>query len=247
MTDISDMEEWKTEALINEIESLRQQLEDSSHAYDVCAQEHRRMSQQLAEVKEFNQIHKDENKLLRNEIESLRQQLVACKQTLAESQAKLVEYQAREKVLRNALHMVISPNVADGVTIKDVLVAHTDIAMEALAQPSNSTALDAAIRQAIEDERQNPWKGILIDSLVVCHILTAEHENNPKKALNDLIAWENQTALDPLVSNSAVELVKQAKREALLEAAESFDKDQPAHSASAWIGRALRDKAEELK
>ena len=46
----------------------------------------------------------------------------------------------------------------------------------------------------------DPWKEVLLDALVCNFLLEKEHENNPKKALNDLIAWEKQLATDPLIN-----------------------------------------------
>lgn len=51
----------------------------------------------------------------------------------------------------------------------------------------------------------------------------------------------------PFDSTALDEAIKQAKREALLEAAERFGKDQPEYSASKWAYRALREMAEGLK
>ena len=38
-------------------------------------------------------------------------------------------------------------------------------------------------------EESNPWKEVIIDELTVCHILSKEHYDNPKKALHDIIVW----------------------------------------------------------
>lgn len=46
----------------------------------------------------------------------------------------------------------------------------------------------------------NPWKDTLLDALVCNFLLNAENEGDPKKALNDLIAWEKQLAVDPLIN-----------------------------------------------
>lgn len=57
----------------------------------------------------------------------------------------------------------------------------------------------------VESEQINPWKGELIDALVCCHILEEEHYSDPKKALWDLVDWEVQLAVDPRVSNKALQ------------------------------------------
>lgn len=57
---------------------------------------------------------------------------------------------------------------------------------------------------------ENPWKEAVIDALVVNHILEANHETDPRKALADLIAWEVKVALDPKVSEAAAKLAGSA-------------------------------------
>ncbi len=65
-----------------------------------------------------------------------------------------------------------------------------------------------AYRDALAEEQQaaDKWKQAVIDKLVVNFILTAEHETNPEKALNDLLAWEMKCALDPAISGEAAKL-----------------------------------------
>lgn len=48
---------------------------------------------------------------------------------------------------------------------------------------------------------------------VGAHILTAEHESNPRKALQDLLVFESDIAVDPRVSSAAARLVEQARAE----------------------------------
>lgn len=50
-------------------------------------------------------------------------------------------------------------------------------------------------------KREESFKQAVLNELINCHILTAEHEENPVKALADLINWEVQVALDPAVSD----------------------------------------------
>lgn len=49
----------------------------------------------------------------------------------------------------------------------------------------------------------NTWKEAIIDQLVCCHIYNRTHEDNPYKAITDLIAWHIDVALDPDVSEDA--------------------------------------------
>jgi hypothetical protein len=66
----------------------------------------------------------------------------------------------------------------------------------------------AGIKTAVESEQLNPWKAELIDALVCSHILQKEHYSSPRKALNDLIAWDIQVATDPRVSSTALQKPK---------------------------------------
>lgn len=54
---------------------------------------------------------------------------------------------------------------------------------------------------------EGSWKEAVINELIVGHILTAEHEINPRKAVHDAISWNTQLALDPLVSSDAQALI----------------------------------------
>ena len=58
-----------------------------------------------------------------------------------------------------------------------------------------------------------PWKVAVIDQLVIAHILTAEHESDPLKAIQDLLAYNSDIAVDPRVSGADAKLVEQAKAE----------------------------------
>ena len=48
---------------------------------------------------------------------------------------------------------------------------------------------------------------------IIAHILTAEHESDPLKAIQDLLAYHTDIAVDPRVSGAAAGLVEQAKAE----------------------------------
>ena len=62
-----------------------------------------------------------------------------------------------------------------------------------------------------QPDADGPWKSAVIDQLVIAHILTAEHENDPLKAVQDLLAYHADIAVDPRVSGAAAKLVEQAK------------------------------------
>lgn len=50
------------------------------------------------------------------------------------------------------------------------------------------------------------WKDAIIDACIVDFILTAEHENDPRRAVNDLLWWQQKIALNPAVSEEAAKL-----------------------------------------
>jgi hypothetical protein len=58
------------------------------------------------------------------------------------------------------------------------------------------------------------FRNTVIDECVVCHIYTAAHETDPKKALLDAIMWNQKVALDPAVSEDARALIAEGKRRA---------------------------------
>lgn len=72
-----------------------------------------------------------------------------------------------------------------------------------------------------------PWRSAVIDALVVSHILQAGHEEDPRKAINDLLAWHQKVALDMAVSQEARDLFEQGRAAGLAEAeaqaSEAFD------------------------
>jgi len=59
-----------------------------------------------------------------------------------------------------------------------------------------------------------PWREAVIDALVVNHIYRKDHDADPRKAIRDLIEWEQKLALDPAVSAEAQALIDQGRREA---------------------------------
>ena len=75
------------------------------------------------------------------------------------------------------------------------------------------------------------WKDAVIDQLVLNFILTAEHETNPRKALHDLLVWEQRVALDPAVSSAAAELVDNARREMALAACKAIPSHDNEHKS----------------
>lgn len=72
--------------------------------------------------------------------------------------------------------------------------------------------------------RKIEFKDYVIDQLVVCGIYSKAHDYDAVKAVNDLINWSVQVALDPKVSEFAVKLQNEAYRKA---ASLCLDKDYP--------------------
>lgn len=63
--------------------------------------------------------------------------------------------------------------------------------------------------------REVGFKGYVLDQLVVCGIYNKAHESDAIKAVNDLINWNVQVALDPAVSSDAVKLQNEAYQKAV--------------------------------
>lgn len=72
--------------------------------------------------------------------------------------------------------------------------------------PLERAAIDNAIASSWQPKHACKWKDAIIDACVVDWVLTAEHENDPRKAVNDLLCWQQKLALDPAVSEDAAKL-----------------------------------------
>lgn len=84
----------------------------------------------------------------------------------------------------------------DTVKERDLYHVHTEEAL---------TVWQAAV--ASERAKPNAWKSAVIDKLVVSWVYTDRYEDDPDGALNDLLKWEVEVALDPKVSSQAQELI----------------------------------------
>lgn len=92
----------------------------------------------------------------------------------------------------------------------------------------------AALARA--EQERDAWKDAIIDAAVVDWIYTAEHETNPRKAVNDLLCWQQTIALDPAISKPAHDLVERAERaEAELARAEQTIREPQAEKDSARV------------
>lgn len=63
--------------------------------------------------------------------------------------------------------------------------------------------------QCIELVTRLAWKDAVIDAAVVDWVYTAEHEVDPRKCINDLLVYQQKIALDPAISQAAMELLKE--------------------------------------
>ena len=80
------------------------------------------------------------------------------------------------------------------------------------ANPATLLSLLDRLKSAeAERDADGPWKNAVIEQLVVAHILTAEHESDPLKAVQDLLAYHADIAVDPRVSGAAAGLVERTK------------------------------------
>ena len=79
-------------------------------------------------------------------------------------------------------------------------------------RPADLDAIERFAALVLEAD-DGPWKAAVIDQLIIAHTLTAEHESDPLKAIQDLLAYNSDIAVDPRVSGAAAKLVEQAKAE----------------------------------
>jgi len=110
------------------------------------------------------------------------------------------------KDLLEALKIVTSQLERVGDTRRHKDGEFIDLGREAIARA------EAAMAEP-QPDADGAWKASVIDQLIIAHILTAEHANDPLKAVQDLLAFESEIAIDPRVSKEAARLVEQAKAE----------------------------------
>ncbi len=70
------------------------------------------------------------------------------------------------------------------------------------------------LAEHIARTESSEWRKAVQNELVVLHILNNENEENPRKALEDIIAWNQKIALDPAVSQEARDLVESGANKA---------------------------------
>jgi hypothetical protein len=69
----------------------------------------------------------------------------------------------------------------------------------------------------------NSWKEAVVEQLVSIGIYNPSHDDDPVKAVANLLDWEIQTALDPKVSTPAQELYTQGVVDATMGIANQLD------------------------
>ena len=84
--------------------------------------------------------------------------------------------------------------------------------------------------------RRVEFKDYVLDQLVVCGIYSKTHDCDAIKAVNDLINWHINVALDPKVSDLAVKLQNEAYQKAV---DLCLDKDYP-FDIDDWINASKR-------
>jgi len=57
------------------------------------------------------------------------------------------------------------------------------------------------------------WKEAVVNELMTAHIYGSSHQHDPKKAIQDVISWHVQVALDPQVSSDAQKLIDRGAAE----------------------------------
>lgn len=90
--------------------------------------------------------------------------------------------------------------------------AHCDAGKLISIQPTAALSSTPAPSASAEHD---PWKEAVIDGLICAHIYSKTDEDDPRKALNKLLAWEQSVALDPKVSAAAEALIEQGRQSAL--------------------------------
>ena len=99
---------------------------------------------------------------------------------------------------------------ARALALKDSADSMSPIAREAGDKRAVLAEALAALDTA-QPVQANEWKAAVIDALVAAHILTPENAIYPRKAVQDVIDWNCQVALDPRVSSKAQALVDSGK------------------------------------
>lgn len=100
-----------------------------------------------------------------------------------------------------------------------------DLALNKNSSMIEGGQIEVAVLKREEDapapKGKNPWQEAITEALVVNCIYTKEHDDNPQKAIHDLLSWEIKVALDPAVSADARALIEQGIEKAKADAIQS--------------------------
>ena len=114
----------------------------------------------------------------------------------------------------------------------------SDGSMLALEAAARIVAQDGRIKELERDlAAAQEWREAVLNELIVAHIYTKEHDNNPRKTIHDAITWNCQVALDPAVSTEAQSLIKQERDRAELAEARAESRRLVLHEITEeWAG-----------
>lgn len=118
-----------------------------------------------------------------------------------------------------------------------------------LIEAGYAAMLAAAPTPPTQDDEcaPDPWHAAIDNELVCCHILNESNHNDPRKALQDIINWHVQVALDPAVSSDAQALIERGKQDdEALEVLRELVEARDAYNASETTPQ-LRDNSTRLR
>ena len=125
----------------------------------------------------------------------------------AEAEAPKAEDRRRNDEACEAFEWIVRQAWNADPTMPDGMNEKVELVRDALTD-DGSTELRAALTDL------KAWKDAVHEALVINWAFTAEHEDNPRKAVADLIAQEVRMALDPLISSDAQALIDRGRAEA---------------------------------
>lgn len=90
-------------------------------------------------------------------------------------------------------------------------------------------------------QRTAAWKDAVEDELVICGILNDSHKD-PRKAVMDIALWHSEVAVDPAVSQAAIDLQQRTAEACARYCAQTLSpsKTIPDDSGRAWIAGTIQ-------
>lgn len=145
---------------------------------------------------------------LREEHEALRARLVQVEGNLSVAEDALLRHGYRKSCSIAACNC--GDQWSHGGSARERLTEIGEAFDSAGIDRNGKTLLQATNETIARAEKAEQFREAVIDALVVSCIYVEEHDTNPRKAINDLICWEQKIALDPLVSSDARALIERA-------------------------------------